>query len=199
MEGLSLVAPALAQAPARHAAPIAVRLAVADDIAAITRIYNESLPPQEHPGAAEGATLGGRLVAASRQSPLSEEAMLGWARQHHGNGRPLWMAQVGPRAVGWLSLLGFSDRPNCSCTAEVAIYVEHASRGTGVGRALLAHALREAPRWHVDRLLALIWHDNQASTGLFRAHGFAAWGSMPGVVWADARSRDMLILGRALA
>jgi L-amino acid N-acyltransferase YncA len=46
--------------------------------------------------------------------------------------------------------------------------------------------------------MALIWHDNLASQALFRRHGFGAWGAMPGIVWADARSRDMLILGRTL-
>jgi L-amino acid N-acyltransferase YncA len=39
--------------------------------------------------------------------------------------------------------------------------------------------MREAPRWHIDRLMAYIWHDNDASRGLFRSHGFAAWGSLP--------------------
>ena len=60
------------------------------------------------------------------------------------------------------------------------------------GRMLLEHALREAPRWSIDRLMAFIWHDNAASVGLFRAHGFSAWGSLPGIVWADARSRDII-------
>ena len=185
--------------PARTATPIAVRPAVADDIAAINRIYNESLPAQDAAPPPPDATLGGRLVGASRQMHLSDAQMLAWAAQHHGNGRPLWVAEAHGQVAGWLSLLGFSDRPNCTYAAEVAIYVERASQGRGVGHALLAHAVRDAPRWHVDRLMALIWHDNLASQALFRRHGFGAWGAMPGIVWADARSRDMLILGRILS
>jgi L-amino acid N-acyltransferase YncA len=184
--------------PAPGVASLAVRPAIAADVAAVTRIYNDSLPPQATPPDDPQARIGGRLLAASRLLPLPGEGLSGWMAAHRGSGRPLWVAHEGGEPVGWLSLLGFADRPACTCAAEVAVYIARAWQGRGVGRMLLEHALREAPRWSIDRLMAFIWHDNAASVGLFRAHGFSAWGSLPGIVWADARSRDMLIFGRVL-
>ena len=179
-------------------ATLTVRPAIAADVVAVTRIYNESLPaPAAQPEAA-GAHVGGRLLAASRLPPLPDEGLSGWMGAHRTNGRPLWVAHAGGEPIGWLSLLGFSDRPACIYAGEVAIYIAQAWQGRGVGRRLLEHALREAPRWNIDRLMAFIWHDNAASVGLFRAHGFSAWGSLPGIVWAEGRSRDMLIFGRVL-
>jgi L-amino acid N-acyltransferase YncA len=179
-------------------AALAVRPAVATDVVAVTRIYNESLPEPTAVPHGDGVRIGGRLLAASRLPRLPEDGLSSWVAAHATNGRPLWLAHVGNEPVGWLSLLGFSDRPACLCAGEVAIYIARAWQGHGVGRKLLEHALREAAHWHVDRLMAFIWHDNAASVGLFRAHGFTAWGSLPGVVWAEGRSRDMLIFGRVL-
>lgn len=179
-------------------AVLALRPAIAADVAAVTRIYNESLPQQAAPPGGEGGRIGGRLLAASRLPLLPEEGLSDWVAAHRTNGRPLWVAHANGEPVGWLSLLGFSDRPACTYASEVAVYIARAWQGRGVGRRLLEHALCEAAHWHIDRLMAFIWHDNAASVGLFRAHGFAAWGSLPGIVWADARSRDMLIFGRVL-
>ncbi|WP_140636101.1 GNAT family N-acetyltransferase [Methylibium rhizosphaerae] len=189
---------AAALQPMPGMAALAVRPAIAADVAAVTRIYNESLPPLPTQPDDPQARLGGRLLAISRLLPLPDEGLCGWMAAHRSSGRPLWVAHAGGEPVGWLSLLGFGDRPACTYAAEVAIYIARAWQGRGVGRTLLGHALREAPRWHIDRLMAFIWHDNAASVGLFRAHGFSPWGSLPGAVWADARSRDMLIFGRVL-
>jgi len=188
-----------AHARQAHSAAVSIRPAIGDDIAAITRIYNDSLPNAAPIEQGTEAPVGGRRLAASRLAPFSEGTLLPWMELHRQHRRPLWVAQVNGETVGWLSLLGFSDRPACGCAAEIAVYVAGGWCGHGIGRTLLRHALREAPRWHIDRLMAFIWHDNTASRGLFRNNGFSAWGSLPGVVWAEGRSRDMLILGLELA
>jgi L-amino acid N-acyltransferase YncA len=184
-----------ARAGQRPAPVVSIRPAIGEDVAAITRIYNDSLPTAAPVEPEAEARAGGRRLAASRLVPFSAGTLLPWMESHRQHGRPLWVAQVNGEIVGWLSLLGFSDRPACGCAAEVAVYVAGGRCGQGIGRALLRHALREAPRWHIDRLMAYIWHDNTASRGLFRSEGFGAWGSLPGVVWAEGRSLDMLILG----
>lgn len=171
-----------------------LREAVAADAEAIARIYNASLPPHAT-AAAEPA----RPLAASRLSRFDAAAMSGWLKHHDDWRRPMWVAEANGRAAGWLSLIGFADRPGCACTAEVSIYLAPEWQNRGLGGRLLRHAMAQAPRRHIDRLLALIWHDNAASRALFRSHGFAPWGSLPGAVWAEGGSRDMLILGRALA
>jgi L-amino acid N-acyltransferase YncA len=197
---LTLTPPGMAQAslPPPCSEAVSVRLAVAADAAAVTRIYNESLPVLAPCGADAAERIGGRLLAASRLPPLPDDGLSGWVAVHAAHRRPLWVAQAGVEPVGWLSLVGFCDRPACNYAAEVAIYISRAWQRRGVGRRLLEHALCEAPNWDIDRLMAFIWHDNMASRSLFARHGFRAWGSLPGVVWADSRSRDMQIYGRVL-
>lgn len=188
---------AVPQQPSGTAA-FAVRPAVATDVAALTRIYNESLPEQTVVPVVDGVRIGGRLLATSRLSRLPDDGLSGWMTAHATNGRPLWLAHVGGEPVGWLSLLGFSDRPACTCAGEVAIYIARGWQGQGVGRTLVGHAMKEAPQWGIDRLMAFIWHDNMGSRRLFEKCGFEPWGTLPGVVWAEGVGRDMLIVGRSL-
>lgn len=190
------VAPA--PSPCARSETLAVRPALASDAVAITAIYNESLPLPSVCSADAQARINGRLLSASRLLPLPAGGLSEWMVAHRAHRRPLWVAHAGGEPVGWLSLLGFGDRPGCTCAGEVSIYIASAWQRRGVGRTLLQHAMAEAPHWGIDRLMAFIWHDNAASRGLFSQHGFRAWGSLPGIVWADARSRDMLILGREL-
>lgn len=190
------------------AAPLSVRLAVPADAAAIARIYNQSLPPQPAARPAPAGQSGQSGPGAPRDdgsalprqglTPLNERQILWWLEQHRLSGRPLWVAQVRNAVVGWLSLLGFHDRPGCGSAAEAAIYIGTGWQGRGIGRCLVQRALREAPQWGLDRLMAFIWHDNEASQGLFRSLGFMAWGSLPGVVRVGGQGRNMLIFGHEL-
>jgi len=197
---LTLTSPAIAlvSPPPPRAETLAVRPAAASDAVAITRIYNESLPAPATCGADATERVGGRLLAASRLPPLPDDGLSGWMAAHATHRRPLWVALAAGEPVGWLSLVGFCDRPACNYAAEVAIYIARAWQRRGVGGRLLEHALCEAPNWDIDRLMAFIWHDNVASRSLFGRYGFRAWGSLPGVVWAESRSRDMQIYGRVL-
>jgi L-amino acid N-acyltransferase YncA len=180
----------------RRATQLIVRLAVAADAAAIARIYNESLPPRPAGASPEA---GGRAPVEQGMSPLTERQIQWWLEQHRQGGRPIWVAQVRNEVVGWLSLLGFYDRPGCGSAAEIAIYIGTAWHRRGIGRFLVRRALAEAPRWGLDRLMAFIWHDNEGSLGLFRSLGFMAWGALPGVVRVGAQGRNMMILGHELA
>lgn len=175
---------------------LSVRPASPIDAPTVARIYNESLPAQGPSRTDANTRMGGRLLASSRLQALTPDMMAGWIAVHTHHRRPLWMAHAEGRAVGWLSLLGFSDRPACSCAAEVSIYIARDWQRQGVGRTLLEHALREAPQWGIDRLMAFIWHDNMGSRRLFAQCGFGPWGALPGVVWAEGTGRDMLIVGR---
>lgn len=177
----------------RSGGTLNLRLAIPGDAAAIARIYNESLPEAGTPGRRPAAPLSTDLV------PLSEDRLLGWLVQHRQCRRPLWVACAGHEVVGWLSLLGFSDRPGCGGAAEIAIYIARTWHRRGVGRYLLRRALREAPLWGLDRLMAFIWHDNTPSQSLFRGHGFTPWGALPGAVQVGEQRLNMLIFGHELS
>ena len=179
--------------PARYA----IREATPDDAHSVARIYNDSVELTQHAiGVCDNAK---RSHDRSRVHLMSVESTREWIAKHAMFGRQLWMASSGTRAVGWLSFMGFADRPGMAYTSELAIYVAADARATGVGTHLLTTALQFAPRLGLDCLLAMVWSDNEASHHLFRRHGFVPWGRMPGTVWAYGASRDMLVLGRRVA
>ncbi|MDR7149949.1 L-amino acid N-acyltransferase YncA [Hydrogenophaga palleronii] len=192
------IAPPLPWTSLTASSAVAVRAATPFEASAMARIYNESLPPGAPADADAAPRNGERSLARSRLQRLTPELMSGWVTTHRQNGRPLWVAHAEGQTVGWLSLLGFSDRPGCTCAAEVAVYIAQDWQRQGVGRTLMEHALQEAPHWGIDRLMAFIWNDNMPSRKLFAQCGFGPWGALPGVVWAEGLDRDMLILGRQL-
>ena len=121
-----------------------------------------------------------------------------WIKLHQTVRRPLWMACIGERTVGWLSFLGFCDRPGCEATAELGIRVHHDMRGQGIGRQLVSRAIASAPGLGFDRLIADIHAENDASLALFRGQGFEEWGRKRGVMKIKGRRLDCLVLGLEL-
>jgi L-amino acid N-acyltransferase YncA len=184
-------------APATGRASYAIREATMADAPSVARIYNDSVEWPHHVlGSSEGK---GRSHERSRVGPMSVESMRLWMTQHGVLARELWLALSGEQPVGWLSFMGFADRPGMAYTSELAIYVAADRRAAGVGTHLLSNALQRATSMGLDCLLAMVWSDNDASQHLFRRQGFVPWGRMPEAVWAYGASRDMLVLGRRVA
>lgn len=179
---------------------VTYRRATRRDAPAIANIYNEALPgcSLEGSGARVPCEAAHRPLALSRLHPIGEAQVLPWLALHETSGRPVWLAEIDGQTAGWLSLLGFSDRPGCACAAEIAVYVAKRWQGRGIGSGLLSVAQREAPALGLDRLMAFVWRDNARSLRLFDAHGFGIWGLLPGVLWVEGRSLSMVILGMEL-
>jgi phosphinothricin acetyltransferase len=161
--------------PIRHAKPA--------DLPAIVAIYNASIP--------------GRMATADTL-PVTVESRRGWFAEFDPAHRPLWV-HVDDAVEGWLSLRSFYGRPAYLATAETGVYVAPGARGRGIGRALLAHAIAEAPRLSLRTLLAFVFAHNAASVGLFQSLGFRRWGLLPGVAELDGVERDLAILGLRVA
>jgi L-amino acid N-acyltransferase YncA len=183
-----------------------IREATPADVDAVARIYNDSVETPRFAMCQLAAAGLQHAAGASVRSPergpvlpMSTDAVRHWMAQHGAFARPLWLACLGTRPVGWLSFMGFADRPGMAYTSELAIYVGAEARAAGVGSELLSAALRAAPAMGLDCLIAMAWSNNDASLHLFRRHGFVPWGRMPSAVWAYGASRDMLVLGRHVA
>ena len=165
---------------------VPIRLAQASDLADIVAIYNASIP--------------GRMATADLD-PVTVEARLPWFREFDPMRRPLWVdcdaAADLPRA--WLSLRSFYGRPAYEATAEVAVYTSLSAQRRGLARGLLRHAIDAAPQLKLRTLLAFVFGHNTPSLALFRAHGFADWGTLPRVAELDGVERDLVILGLRLA
>jgi phosphinothricin acetyltransferase len=159
-----------------------IRLAQASDLADIVAIYNASIPA--------------RLATADTE-PVSVESRVAWLRDREAR-HPIWVIERDARVLGWLSLSKFYGRPAYAATAEIGFYVDPAAQRTGLARALIAHALAEAPSLGHKTLLAFVFAHNRPSIALCEKFGFSEWGNLPRVALLDGVERDLAILGLRL-
>lgn len=161
-----------------------IRLATESDLPSIVEIFNASIP--------------GRLATAIIE-PVTVEQRRAWFAAHSSERYPLWVGELNGSVVGWVSLTQFfPDRPAYSHTAELSVYVAPISKGQGLGRALIEHALRAAPQLGIQNVASLIFGHNEVSLRLHERLGFVRWGLLPGVAELDAVPRDVVILGKRL-
>ena len=160
-----------------------IRHATVADLPAIVAIYNASIP--------------GRMATADTQ-PVTVAQREEWFRAFDPASRPLWVDEEHGTIRGWLSLRSFYGRPAYHRTVESAVYVSPGHQRKGVARALLAHALGQAPALGVATVLGFIFAHNTPSIRLYEAYGFTRWGLLPRVCELDGVERDVAILGRRL-
>lgn len=161
-----------------------IRDATEADLPAIVEIYNAAIPSRK-------ATADTVLV--------SVESRGDWFREHSANCRPLWVAVENGVIVGWLSFQSFYGRPAYHATAEISVYVSPSRQRAGMGQALMARAIEQAPRLGLKTLLGFIFGHNEPSLRLFEQFGFEHWGILPRVAELDGVERDLVIVGRRLA
>lgn len=143
------------------------------------------------------ATVPSRMVTADPE-PVPVESRLAWFRAHHPDGHPLWVAEVDGEVAGWFSFEPFRERPAYRATAEVSVYVAQDHRRKGIGRRLLAEAIRRAPGFGLKTLTAGAFAHNGPSLALFRDFGFERWAFYPRVAELDGVERDLVVLGLKL-
>jgi L-amino acid N-acyltransferase YncA len=158
-----------------------IRDAVEADLAAIVAIYNAAIPS--------------RTVTADVE-PISVEHRLAWFHQHNPTNRPLWIAEIDGKTVGWLGFQSFYGRPAYQATVEVSLYVDPTFHRRGIGRQLLVAAIDHSPKMGIKTLLGFIFAANQPSLKLFAQLDFHQWGYLPGVAEFNNLQQDLVIMGR---
>jgi phosphinothricin acetyltransferase len=163
-------------------ATVPIRPAERPDLPEIVAIYNAAIP--------------GRMATADTE-PTTVAARETWFSEFDPARRPLWVLTDAPggKVLGWLSLRSFYGRPAYHATVEVGVYVHPGFLRAGVGKALMKHAVDEAPRLGVHTLLGLVFAHNAPSLAMFERFGFGVWGRLPRVAELDGVERDVLILG----
>ena len=157
------------------------RVADPGDLPRIVEIYNAAIP--------------GRLATADTE-PVTVESRRGWFEEHHPAARPLLVLEEAGAIAGWVSLQSFYGRPAYEATAEVSAYVAPERQRQGIGRRLVAEAIRIAPAAGVKTLVGFVFAHNLPSLRLFEGSGFQRWAHLPGVAVLDGVARDLCILGR---
>jgi L-amino acid N-acyltransferase YncA len=164
-------------------AGVKIRDAVEEDLPAIVEIYNSTVPS--------------RMVTADPEL-VSVESPRAWFSEHDPESRPIWVAEVDGEIAGWFSFENFRKKPAYYATAEVSVYVCEKHRRKGIGRRLLAEAIRRAPEFGLKTLTGGIFGHNEPSIRLFEDMEFERWAHYPRVAELDGIERDLVVLGLRL-
>ena len=155
---------------------IAIRAMVAADWPDVARIYAEGIDT-------------GDATFETTVPPWSQ-----WDADHLAEHR--FVADLDDAVCGWVALSPVSDRCAYSGVAEVSVYVAAAVRGRGVGRSVLASALRRADAGDIWTLQAGIFPENTASIHLHEGSGFRIVGTRERIGALQGIWRDVLLLER---
>jgi phosphinothricin acetyltransferase len=109
------------------------------------------------------------------------------------------VAQAGGRVVGWIALAPVSPRPCYRGVAEVTAYVAEASRGQGVGGALLDRLIATSEAAGIWTLQTSVFPENEPSLALLKRHGFREVGTRERIGLLDGVWRDTVLLERRSA
>ncbi len=157
-----------------------LRDAVEEDLQAIVDIYNMALAS--------------RMITAGT-STVTVPGRLDWFNAHTPK-RPLWVAELDDKVIGWLSFSLYHVRPAYHITAELSIYIAQDHQRQGWGSRMLRGAIEHAPALGIRRLAGLIMATNVAALRFFAKAGFQQWGRLPHVMEIDGIERDLMIVGR---
>lgn len=160
----------------------AIRPARAEDLPAVTAIYNQAVE---------------RSTGTFDTEPKTLAQTAAWFAEH-GAGHPVLAAEEDGKVVGWASLSPYSGRCAYARTAEVSVYVEESARGRGLAGELLDELLRAGRAAGVKQALARITQDNEASLRLHAKRGFAEVGRMRRVGEKFGRVLDVHVLQLSL-
>lgn len=159
-----------------------LRLATADDLAAINDIYNHYVVHS----------------TATYQSERSTDAERATWFVAHGERHPVIVAEIDGRVVGWGSLSPFHARAAYARTVEDSVYIHRDFHRRGVGRALLAELIKRGRAIGHHTIIAAISADQEPSIALHQTFGFTESGRLREVGNKFGRWLDVAYLQLAL-
>jgi len=159
-----------------------LRLARAEDLPAVTAIYNDAVA---------------RTTGTFDTEPKTLEQQREWFDRHDAS-HPVIVAEEGGRVVAWASLSAWSDRCAYARTAEVSVYVDESARRRGLAGALLDELLRLGRAAGVAQAMARITSDNEVSLRLHERRGFVVAGRLKRVGEKFGKILDVHILQLSL-
>ena len=159
-----------------------IRVASESDLPAIVEIYNQAVEQR---------------FATADLRPVTVDQRRAWFDDHGPSSYPIYVFEQNQAVLGWCSFSSYrSGREAVRGTAEISYYVGLESQGQGVGSALVAHAVREAPRLGKRVLFGILLERNHASIRLMEKCGFELWGRLPDVAIIDGELVSHLYYGR---
>jgi L-amino acid N-acyltransferase YncA len=161
-----------------------IRPSVADDLAAITRIYAHSV--NHGTGTFELDAPDEAEMAQRRAAVLA-------------NGLPWLVAERDGAVLGYAYANHFRPRRAYRFCVEDSIYLDESARGQGAGRLLLAELIARCEARGARQMLAVIGDSaNAGSVGVHRTCGFEPVGVLKSAGWKFGRWLDVVMMQRSL-
>ena len=114
-------------------------------------------------------------------------------------GFPYVVAELDAAVAGYAYASLYRTRSAYRFTVEDSVYVDRATHGRGVGRALLTEVLQRCERMGFMQMIAVIGDSaNHASIGLHAALGFEHAGVLRSVGYKHGRWVDSVLMQRTL-
>ncbi len=136
----------------------------------------------------------GSHASFEEEAPSPAEMAIRIAAAH------LWLVEErDERVVGYASAGGFHERSAYRWAVSVAVYVDPACQGQGVGRALYAALLPELETRGFTWAMAGVALPNAGSIGLHEAFGFERVATYADIGYKDGAWHDVVWLQRPLA
>ena len=155
-----------------------------DDLDAITRIYGHHV--LHGTGTFETTPPSLADMTARRADVLSK-------------GLPWLVVEDGGQVLGFAYGNWFKPRPAYRFSVEDSIYMDPASHGKGLGRALLTELMTALERGGVRKVMAVIGDSaNAGSIGVHTALGFETVGVVQSCGWKFDRWLDIVLMQKTL-
>lgn len=161
-----------------------IRLAVHDDLVAMTEIYNMAIRSR-------------RCTGHMIEFDASEREE--WFSEHSCEKYPIYVAEMGGKVIGYVHISPYIKRQAFNGAVEITYYLDFSYRGRGVGTALCDFMLRKCRRLGYDAVIGTLLEINKESIGLLEKFGFELWGRMPQIIdMGNGNICDFVIYGLKL-
>ena len=157
---------------------IKIRDASAEDLKAITRIYNRAVI---------------NTTATFDTRPKTLKSQQDWFRNRSGR-YPVIVADGNSGVAGWASLSKWSDRYAYKNTAKISVYVDKDSQGMGIGNLLMSGIIKLAKKNKFHAVIAGIAEGNKISIHLHKKYGFFHTGVLKEVGFKFNRYIDVHLM-----
>ena len=171
----------------REAWVVPIRDATTDDLAAISALYNATIPT---------------TTAAWTESTESLADRQTWFGRQQAAGYPILVADLDGDIVGFTAFGDFRDAvkwPGYRFVVELTVHVAESTWGQGVGRALITELVARAHVLGKTQIVAAVDGDNEASLRFHERLGFVEVARMPAIGFKFGRWLDLVLLQRPTA
>ncbi len=147
---------------------IKIRHGQIEDLTKIVDIYNQAIRTKTATGDLE---------------EFKVEDRIAWFYKFDANRYPIYVAELEKKVIGYVTLSPYREgRKAMKKIAEISFYIDYMYQGTGIGSAIVSHAIEDCSRIGKETLLAILLDINTTSIGLLEKFHFQKWGHFPNVV-----------------